>query len=239
MKTRTSNLIWGLFFIILGVGFGGNVLFGWDFNIFFPGWWSLFIILPCVISLTRNGFQIMPVIGVCFGGLVLLSSNGLFPGHLLWKLFWPLIFIVIGVSILFRNKFQTAWNHDHADNKWEDKHINWDTKNEKVLDYTATFSGQKISFDNEVFNGASLNAIFGGVELRLDNAIINSDVAITCSATFGGIDIRVPSDVNVKVIHNCVIFGGVDNKTRTRSWIQGAPTIYINANCMFGGIDVK
>ena len=54
---------------------------------------------------------------------------------------------------------------------------------------------------------------------------------------FGGIDIFVPDYVNVKINSNS-IFGGVSEKNH-RPTVQGAVTIYINATCMFGGVEIK
>ena len=56
--------------------------------------------------------------------------------------------------------------------------------------------------------------MFGGVKCDLRNAIIESDVVINVSATFGGIEIYVPSNVKIE-IKSIPIFGGVDNKAST------------------------
>lgn len=58
MKKKLTNILWGLFFIIIGVGFAGNALGIWDFNLFFPGWWTLLIIIPCFISMIQSGFGV-------------------------------------------------------------------------------------------------------------------------------------------------------------------------------------
>ena len=94
-----------------------------------------------------------------------------------------------------------------------------------------------MNFSGEVFQGAELNAVFGGVECDLRNAIIEQDCVIQASAVFGGIDIYVPTNVNIKVSSNS-IFGGVSNKTANYH-DELAPTIYIKCNCMFGGVDIK
>jgi predicted membrane protein len=99
----------------------------------------------------------------------------------------------------------------------------------------AIFSGCDIKYDNEIFEGAELTAVFGGVDCDLKNAIIEKDCAIQISAIFGGIDISVSDNVNVKVSSNC-IFGGISNKTATH---KDAPTIYISGTCMFGGVEIK
>lgn len=226
MRSKIGNVLWGIFFIVLGVGFAGKALFNWDFNLFFPGWWTLFIIVPCGISIFQNGFHVMPISGLVVGILLFMGSNNLLDAHIVSKLIFPLILIIIGLSIIFRGMFHGPGKGAYAHPK------------DGALDYTATFSGQNIHYNNELFTGATLNAIFGGVELKLQDAIINEDVVINCSAIFGGIDIFVPGDVNVKV-SSTSIFGGVDNKRRSMPNIQGAPTIYVNATCLFGGVDVK
>ena len=72
------------------------------------------------------------------------------------------------------------------------------------------------------------------MECDLRNAIIEKDEVIKATAIFGGIDILVPDNVNVKVDSNS-IFGSVDNKTKAHT---DAPTLYISAICLFGGIDI-
>jgi hypothetical protein len=43
---KSSNIIWGLVLIVLGIIFGLNALELTNINVFFPGWWTLFIIIP-------------------------------------------------------------------------------------------------------------------------------------------------------------------------------------------------
>ena len=103
-------------------------------------------------------------------------------------------------------------------------------------EYSAIFSSQDITFDYETFNGSTINAIFGGIDLNLRNAYFQEDVVLNCTSVFGGIDIHVPANINVQV--SCIpIFGGVSNKRNGNN--PGAPTLFINATCMFGGIDIQ
>ena len=46
---KISNLLWGCIFIVVGVIFGLNALNITSINIFFDGWWTLFIIVPCIL----------------------------------------------------------------------------------------------------------------------------------------------------------------------------------------------
>ena len=102
-----------------------------------------------------------------------------------------------------------------------------------------------MNLDGEVFEGAELNAVFGGVKCDIRNAIIEKDCAITASAIFGGIDIFVPDNVNVKITSNS-IFGGVSEKKHrpymenaVTLYVENAVTVYINASCIFGGVKIK
>lgn len=227
MKNKTSNILWGLVFIVIGLGFAGNTFNLWNFELFFDGWWTLFIIIPCVISLAQNGFNTGPIIGLSIGVILLLSAQGILPEGVLWKLMIPVILILIGINLIFKDslfhrKVNTRVNFNHSSNG---------------PDYSAIFSSQKIVCAHEPFTGASINAIFGGVDLNLRDAIINEDVVMDCTTIFGGADIHVPSNINVKV-SSVPIFGGVSNKTN-RALDPNAPTLFINATCMFGGIDIK
>ena len=79
--------------------------------------------------------------------------------------------------------------------------------------------------------------MFGGVKCDLRNAIIDSDVVINASSTFGGIEIYVPSNVKIK-IKSMPIFGGVENKAKTKT-DENSHTIYINGTAVFGGVEIK
>lgn len=225
MRAKLSNLLWGLFFIIIGIGFAGNVLFDWDFHLFFTGWWTFFIIIPCGISLIQNGFRVWPAAGLTIGLLFLLSSRGYLDAGLVASLIMPLIFILIGLSIIFKNWLLKDIHRLHVKFQGGDS------------EYSAIFAGRKDRIIGEKFMGTTINAIFGGVDLDLRNAIVDEDIVINATAVFGGINIFVPPNVKVKV-SNVPIFGGVDCKVMNPIG-PNAPTILINSTCMFGGIDIK
>ncbi|MSS63257.1 LiaF transmembrane domain-containing protein [Velocimicrobium porci] len=229
MTRNNNNFLWGLLFIVLGIGFAGNAFDLWHFSIFFPGWWTLFLIIPCGISIIQNGFQTGSIIGFVSGVMLLLSCQGFVSTRLIGQLIIPVILIIAGLGIIFSNSSKKTISIKSSD---------FQKKNsEHLTDYTATFSSQSISLDNQIFTGASINAIFGSVTLRLDNAIINEDVVINSNATFGGIEIYLPAYVNVKV-SSTPIFGGVTNR-RHGIVNSDAPTVYINATCMFGGVEIR
>ena len=62
----------------------------------------------------------------------------------------------------------------------------------------AIFSGNDRVYNEEVFSGSHLAAVFGGVDLDLRKAKFNKDTVIKAFCLFGGIDIKVPEDVQIK-----------------------------------------
>ena len=223
---KIGSILWGIVFIIVGLVWALNAIGVTDINIFFKGWWTLFIIIPSLIGLFTEREKTGNLICLLIGISLLLASYGLMSFGLVFKLMVPAILIGIGLSIIFKD-----FIHKKVYEKI--KTIN----KEGAEEYYAIFGGQNIHSDNEEFKGANLSAIFGGIELHLKNSIISEDKIITASAIFGGIEIYTPSNVNVKV-KSTPIFGGVSNKVAN---VKGdnIPTIYVEAFCLFGGVDIK
>lgn len=225
---KVSNILWGFVLIIIGVIFGLNALGMTDINIFFDGWWTLFIIIPCFIDLFKNGNKTGNIIGIVIGVALLLSCRGILNMGMVFKLIVPFILVCIGFSIIFKDSLNKKV-------KEKIKELNKDKKNDK--EYSATFGEQKLDFSDEKFDGCEINAVFGGVNCDLRNATIKEDCVINASSIFGGITIRVPNNINVKVT-STPIFGGVSDERKKRN-NDSKITLYINATCLFGGVEIK
>ena len=225
---KVSKILWGVAFIVAGVIIALNAFGITDIEIFFDGWWTLFIIVPCLIGIFSEKDKLGNIIGLAVGVFLLLCCQNVLDFDILWKLAVPAIIVVIGLKLIFGAVFG-----DKATKILESSR----QSGENIKTGCATFSGQNLHFDGERFSGAELTAVFGGVKCDLRNAIIERDCAINATSIFGGIDIFVPDYINVKVNSNS-IFGGVSQKNRHPD-IQGAVTVYVNATCMFGGVDIK
>ena len=70
--SKTSKILWGLVVIVLGVIYGLNALDIARINIFFDGWWTLFIIVPCAVGLFREKEKLGNIIGIAVGAALLL-----------------------------------------------------------------------------------------------------------------------------------------------------------------------
>ena len=223
---KVSRVIWGIVLIAAGVVFALNALNITNIDIFFDGWWTLFIIVPCAVGLVTEREKTGNIIGIAIGVFLLLCCQDILSFSMLWKLIVPAIIVIIGLKMVFSGLFGNKANEIIAK-------IKQNGGEPKVG--CATFSSCNLNYYNEIFEGAELTAVFGGVKCDLRNAIIDKDCAIQATVVFGGVDILVPPNVNVKVSSNC-IFGGISNKTSAQS---SAPTIYISGTCMFGGVEIK
>lgn len=225
MHEKQSNSL-GIILILLGIILVCKMLFDWDFSIFFDGWWTLFIIIPNILSIKKEGTTTKNLVGLGIGIALLLSARDIISFGTLIKLAIPVSLIIWGCRIVFDS---------HSSRK---RIACGNTiSREGCPEFSSIFGHQKITCNNEVFAGATCNAIFGGIDVDLRTSYISENVTMTCSSIFGGITVYMPPNVNVHI--SCIpIFGGVDNRLTKRN-IPGAPTLYITATCMFGGLDIK
>lgn len=225
---KISNILWGMVLVVIGLIIGLNALEITNINIFFDGWWTLFIIIPCFIGIFNDESKTGNLIGMIVGVVLLLGARNIISFEVIGKLLLPTLLILVGLSIMFK---------DMINSKVSKKIKELSKENRKLNDYIATFGGQKVKYPSKEFNGAIANAIFGGIDMDLTDAIVSKDVVINATSIFGGINIIVPLDVNVEV-KSRAIFGGTANKTLK---IEGenVHTIYVDSFALFGGVDIK
>lgn len=223
---KASSVLWGIVLIAAGAIWALNEFNITNINIFFGGWWTLFIIVPCGIGLFTEREKTGNIIGIVIGVFLLLCCQDILSFSMLWKLLVPAIVVIVGLKMVLTGLFGNKANEIMKQLKLEGK---------QPKSGFAAFSGCDMNFDGEVFEGAELTAVFGGVKCDLRKAIIEKDCAIQVSAIFGGVDVFVPAGINVKV-NSTSIFGGVSNETTVH---QNAPTIYVSGTCIFGGVDIK
>ncbi len=230
MKNKISNVVWGLLLILIGIGYAGGNLGIWDFNIFFRGWWTLFILVPCIINLIQYGPNGGTIAGICVGVVLLLGAQGILAFSMIRKLLVPAILILIGLRILLSNTKRKITDQ-------QGNQIPFEKTGTGGSDVSGVFDGRKVQYDGQLFEGATVSAVFGGVNMDLRSAVIERDVRIDATAIFGGVEIYVPSNVVVRVMSTPVL-GGVSNRALAPTEVP-CHTLYINATCVFGGVDIK
>jgi len=225
---KTTNWLWGIVLIALGVVLGINALGVVEINVFFPGWWTLFIIVPCFISLFgKDDDKTGDLIGILIGVCLLLACQGIIRFDLLWKLIVPVVLVVVGLSMIFKDalKNKVLKEVKKAQGKSGGK------------EYWATFSGQNLNFAGEKFAGCRLEAIFGGVKCDLREAEIEDNTLIKASAIFGGVTIYVPKNIKVKIVSTSIFGGASDSRKRVSE--DAEKMLYVDATCVFGGVEIR
>ena len=224
---KVNTVIIGILFIIVGVIVGFNSFGITNINLFFSGWWTLFIIIPSLVGLINDKEKTSSLIFLIVGVWLFLAERDLIEYELLIKLLLPVILISIGLLLVFKDVLSI--------NGKEIKKIN--ANNKESNNYIAVFGSQDLKFEDEKVENLDLKSLFGGIKLDLRDAKIEKDIVINTLSVFGGIDIYVPDDVKVKV-SSTPFFGGVEVK-RGKQSSKKEITIYLNSVCIFGGVDVK
>lgn len=268
MKRNITPLLFGVVFILAGLGYLGSVLFDWHFTIFFDGWWTMFIIIPSFISILANGPKAFNVGAFLFGGLFLLGAQDVIPYRHFGVILVSSIVIYIGLALIIRyirgpkvydtnpiyNSSNTSYttsnptgekSHVDSDNTYQQNSTNMrggaysaNSDTTSEPSYNAILSGVDARNTSTDFQGAKVSAILGGVDLDLRDAIITKDVTVYATAVLGGIDILAPRNVRI-VMTKTDILGGTTCTAMTMPQDSNVPIVTFNCTTVLGGIEIK
>ena len=224
MKKLTGIII-GAVLIACGVVYILDIFGIADINFSFDGWWALFIIVPCFSGLFTNKEKFGNLLGLTCGILLLLAAQDVFDYEMVWKTVVPIIIILLGIKLVVKST--------SAQKKIDNTHTE---KGQKEC--MAAFSSQTIDFTDEEITVAKIGAVFGGAKCNLTDAKIKDGSQLDLFCAFGGADIIVPENVNVKVNTFC-LFGGISDKRIIKDTNKDKVTLNINGFCLFGGADIK
>jgi predicted membrane protein len=211
----------------------------------------MLLILIGTLNLTHRGKSTFGLILITIGIFFLLPDIFNFTMDI-HKLFWSLVFLIIGVVILFHNrrdhehwhrKFRSDW-HSHWHDKWKwewDKESDTEQKTETsptdFIDEVNVFSGGDRKIVSKSFRGGKITSMFGGSTYDLlDCELAEGKNVLEVVNIFGGSKLLVPSDwkVHLDVV---AMFGGFADKRRRVSQTSD-PTekiLFITGIAIFGG----
>lgn len=220
-----KKIVIGAVILAAGVLFALNALNVTDIDIFFPGWWTLFIIIPSGIGLITDKDKTGSAIGLAVGVVLLLWQLDVVNLSLVWELIVVAVLVAVGIKLIVGGTKKS--------NSGDGATVNISVD---APSGCAIFGGKEMNFDGQVFEGTELTAVFGGVDCDLSGAIIKKDCKIKATAIFGGVDIILPKGVNVSV-SSTSIFGGTDDAYVREP--ASEVTVYIETVSVFGGVDIK
>ncbi|MGL5978126.1 MAG: LiaF transmembrane domain-containing protein [Erysipelotrichaceae bacterium] len=224
MKKVSFNIIAGIALIVVGIGYFGNAFFWWDFSIFFDGWWTLFLIIPSLYIMLKNGIRVWNFAILGAGVYYLLREQRLINFRITWPMLFALGLIFIGVQLIFSSR------HNR-----ESKVFAFETsETHKGASYQSTclFSTKSVAL-HEGVDSAHLESIFGNFELDLTRCDLRACEGIELEAVFGSLTIIVNQDVFVNLTQDNV-FGRVLYNPNS----DGRYPLAVKASAVFGQIKI-
>ena len=247
----------GILVVVVGFALMGNALGVWEVDVFFDGWWTIFLILPAVSSMLNSGVNAGNSILLALGVALLLEQQDVFRrfGINAFGVVMAFGIILIGVSLITGGNF---WGYRPRQHRYEpqegqpggfqdngagqDENASPKQQNYATPDfnahpgYFALFSGSEIRNASKVFTGGSATAIFGGIDLDLSDISIPHNCVFDVVSLFGGVEIIAPRNLPIRVT-GVPIFGGYTNKAPV---VNGPdqPCLTINCVAIFGGVEI-
>jgi len=227
-ESFTGGVVWGT--VLCGVGLiilldhMGIVNAGrlWNF-------WPLIIVVAGVVNVVQAGRRPWGAFLIFLGIILQLDQLGI--AHFHWGDLWPIALIGAGLMMIWGTiEARKAGLPPDAD-----------TRN--ALNELAVFGSVERSLNTKQFRGGRIMAVFGGVELDLRQADMETDeIVLVINALFGGVEVRVPETWAVSS-HGTGIFGGYVDGTRFTGVEDltkpKAKVLLLQGMAVFGGVEIK
>ena len=232
--TPLSRVLLALFFILAGslliaerTGYISHDLFRIFFN------WQMLLIVLGIVSISKRNNNTGGII------MILIGSVFLIPEFVdisidTRQLLWPAILIGIGIIILFKgfggckHKFRGRFSKGNFDNM-------------NRVDANHIFGGGEYHITSDDFQGGQINAIFGGGKYDFRKAkLAPGQHNLEVNLIFGGLEILLPADWNVKVNVNSILGGFNDKSDRyVKKEDASSGELIITGTAIFGGGEIK
>lgn len=237
-KTNYNMIAWGVLLLIMGLIEAGNIGDYWNVDILFylfqKGFWTMFIIAPCIVNITQKGLKVPYITAIVVSSTIFAAKMGVFAPSQTKRLVLPMMLTIIGIS------FFAHFFSPEEDDTDDDQEVAPSSK-KTIANYSGLFGTRAVNYDDKLFTGANLSSTLGEVRLDLANAIFPEEpIIINCTATFfGNVDIRLPEFSRV-VLKKTSFLGGVHNyKQGLPVPEEDVPIFYIEVTSILGGIDIR
>lgn len=186
-----------------------------------PYWlftWPMILVGLGVINLI-SGNRTSGIILLGVGVLFLLQDIY----YIRFRDYWPVILIILGIAFILRPKGVSGGNKQIDDDYFDALNI-LGGGNQKVVSHK--------------LRGGKITNILGGSEIDLRDSKILNGAVIDVFTLFGGSEIKVPNDWNVKVEVTSIL-GGFTDKRKDVTLTADAPVITIKGLTLLGGGELK
>jgi hypothetical protein len=206
-------------------------------------YWPAILIAVGIIQLVDSAFPVGRTVGgmLVAVGAFLLARN---LGYLDIRVhdMWPLLLIGAGILMLLnRTGFWHAGLMSRIERgryfrRWQDRQYV-----PGMLNEYAVFGGGKRKVNTFDFKGGHVDAVFGGFEIDLRDAIMDGGSAeLELNAVFGGIEVRIPVTWSA-VVQGVGVFGAFQDETTQPNvtLIPNPKRVIIKGAAVFGAVEVK
>lgn len=184
-----------------------------------------------------------------FWGLLLISLGAIFLLDKLdimevgdfFRIFWPVILIVIGLKLILNR---------NANGSAESSKKNL-TLSEQTVKYSKVFGDVKLRLDNQDFNGGSISATIGDIDIDLSQSNIKSgEKNLSLNGVIGEISVILPKTLKVSVKANVTVGdvkildtaddGFFINRTyQSEGYETAKKKLYISVSQVIGDIEIR
>lgn len=238
MSGQNNQMYTGLVLLLVGFFFLMRKL---DIEIF-PHWlfsWEVICIVVGVVIGVRTRFRgFFWMVPLVIGSVSLFDE--IVPGLNIRRYAWPLIFIILGLIMVFRPKFMffgkpaTETDYGYEIPAEENIHMGASEK----IDAVAIFGSVKKTIVSKNFAGGEIVSIMGGSEINLSKADIHGRVSLEVVSIMGGTKLIIPPtwDLHSEM---AAVFGGVEDKRPVHQLqIDPKKVLVLEGTCIFGGLEI-
>lgn len=219
-KSSIIRTITGLTILAFGTFALLGVIGLFDFGAIIGQWWPILLIIGALLMYINDRRQVIFSALLAFAGVLFLLNQLDLINFNVWQLFWPVIIIGVGLSIIVNRGGKRTKSTD-----------------QNVTTISALLSGSDTKSHADDYQGGNISATLGGIELDLREAKIKKTATLSVFVLMGGIELKVPKEWNIQS-NVTPILGGVDGRAIATPQ-KGAPTLIITGDVILGGVEIK
>ncbi len=192
--------------------------------------WPMILVVLGVIFLSNRPSSTSGWVLLIIGGVFLLQRFTLF-SYSLREIFWPVVFIGIGLLILVRSLGGVR----------RKRGVQTSGSSADYIDEVAILGGSERKITSGAFKGGQITSILGGSQINMISAhLAPGDNYLDVFSLFGGSTLIVPRDWNVKVEVTSILGGFTDKRSVVESQSnQEEGVLVIKGVVLFGGGEIK
>ncbi|MBI1221856.1 MAG: hypothetical protein GC180_04555 [Bacteroidetes bacterium] len=194
----------------------------------------LTIILGLIFTIKTRFRKVAPILITLLGTAWLFRKYDLIPYEYHYYTM-PVVLMIIGLVFLLRPR-KNPWDTENAKRcagRFEEEDVN------DMVGIDAVFCGSKKRVSSKNFQGGNINIVFGGSEINLSHADFEKEAVLNVSITFGGLNLIIPSNWEVKMQMSTIAAGVEDNRPDTGLQVVPDKTLILKGNVLFGGVEIQ